>query len=81
MNKKSKNEKIFVMCLVGCVCMILLGVTGCGGQSCETVSCIESEYNSDVKGISIPGCGGFLTSGVGCNSSCWAQSSTSFWAA
>lgn len=50
-------------------------VTGCGGSSCETVKCGSDElYGTNAVGISVPGCGGCLTSGKGCDSCLWAQS-------
>ncbi|MCM1266827.1 MAG: hypothetical protein NC302_02900 [Bacteroidales bacterium] len=74
-NAKSKSEQVFLMMLlsVGCLCAVIL--TGCGGKSCETIKC--NSVNEDglvITGISVPGCGGCLTSGEGCNSCLWAQS-------
>lgn len=49
---------------------------GCGGdQSCETLACgtLDIEGGSGF-GISIPGCGGCLSSGSGCDSCLWGQS-------
>ncbi len=76
MNKKTKAEQFFIL-LLGCAaCLVLLCTTGCGGgKSCEKIqiNSIEEDGQS-VKGISIPGCGGWFTSGKGCNSCLWSQS-------
>lgn len=75
-NSKSKLEQVFIMMVsaIGCLCVFTF--TGCGGsKSCETIKC--NSVNDDGKviaGASIPGCGGCLSSGQGCNSCLWAQS-------
>lgn len=75
LNQKSRMEQIFLM---GLICIGIFGLiclTGCGGEKCETVQCsTESEENVDVGVYSIPGCGGCLTSGRGCDSCLWPQS-------
>lgn len=75
-NKKSKIEKLFIIISLCIGCLGVFCVTGCGGgKSCEFVKCgSESQDNISAKGISIPGFGGCITSGKGCNSCIWAQS-------
>lgn len=50
-------------------------ITGCGNkQSCETPKCGSEDFGAGTAiGCSIPGCGGCLTSGEGCNAACWPQ--------
>lgn len=76
LNKRGKLEQMFVLMLmfvsmIGVVCLV-----GCGGgQSCERPKCGSEDYgNATARGCSIPGCGGCLTSGKGCNTACWPQS-------
>lgn len=75
LNKKSKGEQLFIL-IISCMALFgLLCVSGCGGQSCETPQCgSRSEAGISAKGCSIPGLGGILSSGKGCNSPLWAQS-------
>ena len=75
-NKKSKIEKLFIIISLCISCLGLFCITGCGGgKSCEVVKCgSESLGNISVKGVSIPGCGGCITSGKGCNTWIWPQS-------
>lgn len=75
-HSKSKIEQIFIMMLLFIGCLGVFTFTGCGGsKSCETIKC--NAVNSDGKlaaGLSVPGCGGCLSSEKGCNSCLWAQS-------
>lgn len=76
MNRKSKIEQLFILLIL---CIGVFGVfalSGCGGgQSCETPKCGSEEFSDgEAKGVSIPGCGGCLSSGKGCNSCLWPQS-------
>ena len=73
-NKKSKAEQLFALLLMFAVSIGLLCVTGCGEQSCETPKCgVGEDSGMTAIGCSIPGCGGCLTSGKGCNTACWPQ--------
>lgn len=75
LNEKSKAEQTFLLILLCVGFFGLFCLTGCGGKSCETIKCSSgSNEFIDVKGCSIPGCGGCLTSGKGCDSCLWAQS-------
>lgn len=76
LNNKSKKEQIFILFLL---CIGVFGglcLSGCGsGKSCETVDCTnQTQDDITIIGISIPGCGGCLTSGDGCGCPLWAQS-------
>ena len=74
-NKKGKTEQLFLLCLIFIGAFGWLCITGCGGGSCETPKCGSEEiYGVKAVGISLPGCGGCLTSGRGCNSCLWPQS-------
>ena len=75
-DKKSRPEQIFLLVLLSVACFGVFALTGCGGsKSCESIQCnsIKDEAFS-VSGISVPGCGGCVSSGKGCNSCLWAQS-------
>lgn len=76
LNSKSKWEQMFIMLMMSASCLCAVAFTGCGGgRSCETIKC--NSVNEDglvMTGLSIPGCGGCLSSGKGCNSCLWAQS-------
>lgn len=79
MKNKSKLEQIFVLMLVFIVCLIILCITGCGGsKSCELPKCGSSDIpGTQVVGVSVPGCGGVLSSGQGwgCDTcGLWSQS-------
>ncbi len=74
-NSKSKLEQVFIMLMLSAGCLCAVAFTGCGGKSCETIKC--NSVNEDglvMAGLSVPGCGGCLSSGKGCNSCLWAQS-------
>lgn len=74
-NQKSKAEQIFLLCLLFVFAFGLLCVTGCDGCDCETVQCGSEELEGgSATAVSIPGCGGCISSGKGCNSCLWAQS-------
>ncbi len=75
MDKKPKREQFFLVLLMFAAVVTLFCLTGCGGAACETPDCgnVNAEGISG-HGCSIPGCGGCLSSGSGCDSSCWAQS-------
>ncbi len=75
MNNKSKLEQFFIL-MIACVGLFgLFALAGCGGKSCETIKCGSTEFmGGKASGISIPGCGGCLSSGKGCNSCLWPQS-------
>lgn len=76
LNGRSKGEQLFIITLMFVTLIGLFCVTGCGGgKSCEKIKYgSEDLEGATVRGCSVPGCGGCLTSGKGCNSSCWAQS-------
>lgn len=75
MEKEMRMRQFFVLILLGVFAFGVLCMTGCGGASCETIQCGSfNEEGIDAKGISIPGCGGCLTSGRGCDSCLWSQS-------
>ena len=72
--KNNKNH-LFFLILMGTIGFMLLCSTGCGGNSCESVQYGNyKETDGTYYGISIPGCGGLLTSGTGCGSCLWPQS-------
>ena len=74
-NEKNKAEHLFILMLMFAIAFGTLCITGCGGNSCETIKCGSGEvYGGKATGISIPGCGGCITSGRGCDSCLWAQS-------
>lgn len=74
-DSKSKAEQIFIMMMLSVFCLGFAALTGCGGKSCETMKCnTANEDGVFMAGISVPGCGGCLSSGKGCNSCLWAQS-------
>lgn len=75
-NEKSKAEQLFMLLLLFAGLFGLLCLSGCGGVSCETPKCGKGEPNElmTAKGISLPGCGGCLTPGKGCNCAIWPQS-------
>ena len=76
LNKKTKIEQLFILFILCIGCFSMLCITGCGKKSCETFKCgiNDSEQGAVASGISIPGCGGCLSSGRGCNSILWPQS-------
>lgn len=79
LNRKSKGEQLFVLVLMLVVLMGVFCVTGCGDsdkQSCEMPQCGSEELGEEetLMGCSIPGCGGCLSPGKGCDSACWPQS-------
>ena len=74
---KNRNEQIFVLIMASMSLFMILCMAGCGGgESCESVKCgsYEEEGDATIHGVSIPGCGGCLTSGRGCGSCLWPQS-------
>ncbi len=76
LNGKSKGEQIFILLLFGVAGFCLMGMTGCFGcKSCELPSYDNFDYDGvSAMSCSIPGCGGCLSSGRGCNTACWSQS-------
>ena len=77
LNQKTKKEQIFILVMLSIFVFSFMCISGCGGQtkSCEIAKCNkETEDGLNAIGVSIPGCGGCLTSGRGCNSCLWAQS-------
>ncbi len=64
------------LCILLIIFTFLLGalcITGCATNSCEGVKCdSRNDEGYNVKGISIPGCGG--CNKKGCNSCLWARS-------
>lgn len=73
-NNKPKTQQMFLLLLIFAAVIGALCLNGCGGKSCESPKCANQEVNgSTLHGISIPGCGGCLSSGKGCNSACWPQ--------
>lgn len=81
-NPKIKGEQLFQLFIAAMGCLIILCITGCGGNSCEKPRCNAKADDNLGKTIgidsatkcSVPGCGGCLTSGKGCNSCLWSQS-------
>lgn len=74
-NKRSKVEQLFILMLMFVFIIGVFCVTGCGGKSCETPSCGSEDFGDGTAyGCSIPGLGGILSSGSGCDSACWPQS-------
>lgn len=75
-NSKSKLEQVFIMMVLFIGCLSVFAFTGCGGaKSCETIKCnVVNDDGQLGTGVSVPGCGGCLSSGKGCNSCLWAQS-------
>ncbi len=76
MNKKTKLEQFFILVIMCIGVFGIFALSGCGGgKSCETIKCGSEEYmGGTATGVSIPGCGGCLSSGKGCNSCLWPQS-------
>lgn len=74
-NQKSKGEQLFILMLLFSMLIGVCCITGCGNkQSCETPKCGSEDFGAGkAVGCSIPGCGGCLTSGEGCNAACWPQ--------
>lgn len=75
LNERSKAEQLFIVILMFVALIGVFCITGCGGgKSCETPKCGSEEiYGATAHGCSIPGCGGCLSSGRGCNTACWPQ--------
>ncbi len=75
LDKCTKGEQFFVLLLVCILCFGAFCLTGCGGSSsCECVGCnYKNEDGLRVYGCSIPGIGGCLSSGRGCDSCLWPQ--------
>lgn len=72
--KENKNQLFFLL-LIGIIGFMLLCATGCGGNSCESLQYGSyEEENGTYYGVSIPGCGGCLSSGSGCGGCLWSQS-------
>jgi len=72
---EKKSEHLFLVLIIGASLLMLFCATGCGESSCETVQCGNyKEEDGTFYGVSIPGCGGCLTSGKGCGSCLWPQS-------
>lgn len=69
-----KSEQLFVLG-IGCIGVLgLLCVSGCSGCSVELPQCGGiNEGGIQAVGVSVPGCGGCLTSGKGCGSCLWSQ--------
>lgn len=75
MDQKSKLEQLFILVMIGVACLALFALTGCGGNSCETVHCNSVSFEGGTaEGCSVPSCGGCLGCNSGCNSCLWAQS-------
>lgn len=75
---REKQKQFMLILMISLLSSMLFLGTGCGQKSCETpkVGC-ESTDNADGLGISIPGCGGCLSSGSGwgCDTcGAWSQS-------
>nr|WP_300789166.1 hypothetical protein [uncultured Acetatifactor sp.] len=70
----NKFEQLFVLG-IGCVSMLgLLCLSGCTGCSIEMPQCGGiNEEGGRFVGVSVPGCGGCLSSGKGCGSCLWSQ--------
>lgn len=75
LDKKPKRQQLLLLLMMCVGIFSILCVSGCGGKSCETIKYgKEGAQDETIKGCSIPGCGGILNSGRGCNSACWPQS-------
>lgn len=72
---KSKVEQLFILVVASIGILGLLCLSGCGETSCEGIKC-GNACEDEVKavGISLPGCGGCLSSEKGCDSMCYSQS-------
>lgn len=70
-----KIEQLFVL-VMGCIGLLgLLCISGCNGCSVEMPQCGGvNEDEGRFVGVSVPGCGGCLSSGKGCGSCLWSQS-------
>ena len=74
-NEKTKGEQMFILCMLFMLALGLVCITGCGGSSCEKPKCASEEDGGvSVKAVSVPGCGGCITSEKGCDSILWPQS-------
>lgn len=77
MERKTKIEQVFVISICFMIVFIIFCATGCGdnGKSCEVPRCgTESGDGYALLGVSIPGCGGILTSGQSCGGcGLWSQ--------
>lgn len=79
---KSKGEQLFQLLIASVGCAVVFCATGCGGESCEMPKCSAKQDDdlgkvvgiTSATGCSVPGCGGCLSSGKGCNSCLWSQS-------
>ena len=75
MRNKSRIKDFFTLTLISIFCFGVLCLSGCGGTSCETIQCGSyDEEEGQAAGVSIPGCGGCITPGKGCDSCLWSQS-------
>lgn len=75
LNGKTKGEQLFVLCIIFIMSFGILCISGCGGNSCETLQCGKEEIGGGTAmGVSVPGCGGCITPNRGCDSACWPQS-------
>lgn len=70
LDEKTKGEQIFILLLILAASAAFLCAAGCGGgKSCEKPACgNEGASDGSARGCSIPGYGGCLSSGKGCNS-------------
>lgn len=75
LDSKTKGEQLFILLLMFIIFMSGFCVAGCGGHSCEAPQYGSEESDGfTAAGCSIPGCGGCISPGKGCNSACWPQS-------
>lgn len=72
MNHKSKAEQVFVLAALCISFFFVFCLIGCGSGNGGEI--VEYGIKGKSVGISIPGCGGCLTNGKGCNSCLWPQS-------
>ena len=73
--KRTKKEQLFILIMLFIFVLGLLCISGCGESSCETPKCSSEDYsNGSYMGVSVPGVGGCISSGEGCNSCFYAQS-------
>lgn len=70
---EKKREHTLILSIIAIGVIGLLCLSGCGSNSCEGIK-FRNIPDEGVVGISVPGCGGCLSSGKGCNSACWPQS-------
>lgn len=69
LNSKSKGEQLFIMAFLFVVFLSIFCLTGCQ----QPVMGSDTTEGVTSAACSIPGCGGILCSGKGCNTPFWAN--------